>query len=325
MVCPSVSLPLGDEGKFETAGRAADRRFFMPAAVWREITGRSVHTMSATKKQMETGVPLAITPDTAAVRVVGMSKSFREREPGQRQWQQVKAVDNLDLTVAWREIVGVLGPNGSGKSTLIRIMATLLVADEGTVEIFGYDVNRHRMAVRRLINRVSVEASFFKKLTASENLAYATGLYGVSNRAAQIRAREILDKLGLSARKLHMPLEQLSRGQQQKVAIARALLTSPTLMLLDEPTTGLDPQSKREVQRFVLDVRATHDATIVICTHDMDEAERICDRVAIINRGRIKAIDTAENLKAQYAQGGSLEQVFFTLIGDRLEELDEDE
>jgi ABC-2 type transport system ATP-binding protein len=96
-------------------------------------------------------------------------------------------------------------------------------------------------------------------------------------------------------------------------------------MLLDEPTTGLDPQSKREVQRFVLDVRATHDATIVICTHDMDEAERICDRVAIINRGRIKAIDTAENLKAQYAQGGSLEQVFFTLIGDRLEELDEDE
>jgi ABC-2 type transport system ATP-binding protein len=265
-----------------------------------------------------------VPPEVPAVEVEGVSKWFREREAGQRRWERVQAVDDVHLSVGRREIVGILGPNGSGKSTLIRIMATLLVPDRGHVRVFGYDVERHRMEVRRLINRVSVEASFFKKLTAAENLAYATGLYGVSNRDAQRRAREILERLGLPARKLAVPLEELSRGQQQKVAIARALLTSPTLMLLDEPTTGLDPKSRREVQRFVLDVRESHDATIVICTHDMDEAERLCDRVAIINRGRIVAIDTAERLRAEHAQGGSLEQVFFALIGERLEELDAD-
>jgi ABC-2 type transport system ATP-binding protein len=262
--------------------------------------------------------------DIPAVQVDGVSKAFREREVGQRHAELVRAVDNVSLTVARREIVGVLGPNGSGKSTLIRIIATLLIPDQGSVHVFGFDVERHRQQVRQLINRVSVEASFFKKLTAAENLAYATGLYGVSNRDAQVRARAILERLGLPERKLQVPLEQLSRGQQQKVAIARALLTSPTLMLLDEPTTGLDPKSRREVQRFVLEVRDTHDATIVISTHDMEEAERLCDRIAIINRGRIVAMDTAANLRARYADGGSLEQVFFALIGERLEELDED-
>jgi len=255
--------------------------------------------------------------------VVEALKSFRERDPDTGRWRQVAAVAGLNLEVPRGEILGILGPNGSGKSTLIRLIATLLIADGGTVEVFGFDVNRHRMAVRRLINRVSVEASFFKKLTAQENLAYATGLYGVPNQEAQSRAREILARLGLPRQKLNVPLEQLSRGQQQKVAIARALLTSPTLMLLDEPTTGLDPKSRREVQAFVLEVRATHDATIVISTHDMEEADRICDRVAIINAGRFAAIDTSSRLKAAY--GGSeqtMERVFFNLIGEQLEEAD---
>ncbi len=258
--------------------------------------------------------PLAVAPEALALSAVGVYKSFRERESGNRQWRRVDAVSGIDLTVPRGEILGILGPNGSGKSTLIRILATLLMPDRGQVEIFGYDVNRHRLLVRRLINRVSVEASFFKKLTAEENLAYATGLYGVPNREAQTMARAILDRLGLPAKKLRVPLEQLSRGQQQKVAIARALLTSPTLMLLDEPTTGLDPKSRREVQQFVLDVRQGHDATIVICTHDMDEAERLCDRVAIINQGRFEAVGTPEELKARH--GATLEAVFFTLIGE---------
>ncbi|MCL5116260.1 MAG: ABC transporter ATP-binding protein [Firmicutes bacterium] len=253
-----------------------------------------------------------------ALRVQGVRKAFRERETGEREWRRVEAVSNISIELPRREILGILGPNGSGKSTLIRMMATLLVPDEGRVEVFGYDVTQHRLKVRRLINRVSVEASFFKKLTAEENLAYATGLYGVPNRDAQRRAREILDRLGLPAKKLKVPLEQLSRGQQQKVAIARALLTSPTLMLLDEPTTGLDPKSRREVQQFILEVRETHDATIVISTHDMDEAERLCDRVAIINRGRFEALGRTEDLKAQH--GPSLEAVFFTLIGESMEE-----
>jgi ABC-2 type transport system ATP-binding protein len=263
----------------------------------------------------------AIPIDRVALEASGLRKSFREREAGERQWQQVDAVAGIDLIVPRREILGILGPNGSGKSTLIRMMATLLIPDAGFVRVFGLDAVHDRMAVRRLINRVSVEASFFKKLTATENLAYATGLYGVPNRQSQKEAERILDRLGLPARKLRVPLEQLSRGQQQKVAIARALLTSPTLMLLDEPTTGLDPKSRREVQEFILEVRETHDATIIISTHDMDEADRICDRVAIIDRGRFSAIDTPAGLKARYGGGqDSLEAVFFHLIGTTLEE-----
>lgn len=260
----------------------------------------------------------AIATGEPALAVEGICKSFRERDQGHRQWHPVAAVQDVSLVVPRREIVGILGPNGSGKSTLIRLMATLLTPDAGHIRVFGYDVQQHRMAVRRLINRVSVEASFFKKLTAEENLAYATGLYGIPNRVAQQRAREILERLGLVSQKLKVPLEQLSRGQQQKVAIARALLTSPTLMLLDEPTTGLDPKSRREVQQFVLEVRDTHDATIVISTHDMNEAERLCDRVAIMSRGRFEALGSTAQLKESY--GRSLEDVFFTLIGEPLAE-----
>jgi ABC-2 type transport system ATP-binding protein len=270
----------------------------------------------------ETGVPEGV----PALRLQGVRKTFRERDTVTRRWKQVDAVAGIDLEVPRREILGILGPNGSGKSTLIRMMATLLIPDDGRVWVFGLDVVRHRMAVRRLINRVSVEASFFKKLTAAENLAYATGLYGVPNREAQKRAVEILGRLGLPPSKLVVPLEQLSRGQQQKVAIARALLTSPTLMLLDEPTTGLDPRSRREVQDFILEVRRTHDATIVISTHDMDEAEKVCDRVAIIDRGRFVALDTAEALRRRYGgTDNSLEAVFFHLIGQRLEDEEEAE
>ena len=267
------------------------------------------------------GAMPAIPPERVALEASGLKKSFREREAGERHWRQVDAVAGIDLVVPRREILGILGPNGSGKSTLIRMMATLLIPDAGYVRIFGLDATHDRMAVRRLINRVSVEASFFKKLTATENLAYATGLYGVSNRQSQQEAARILKRLGLPAQKLRVPLEQLSRGQQQKVAIARALLTSPNLMLLDEPTTGLDPKSRREVQEFILEVRATHDATIIISTHDMEEADRICDRVAIIDRGRFVALDTPRGLKDTYGLGrDSLESVFFNLIGTTLEQ-----
>lgn len=263
----------------------------------------------------------AVDPSIPALDASHLRKSFRERDENTRQWRPVAAVSDISLVVPRREILGILGPNGSGKSTLIRLMATLLIPDEGQVRVFGHDVQQHRLQVRRLINRVSVEASFFKKLTAEENLAYATGLYGVPNRLAQVRAREILHRLGLPAKKLRVPLEQLSRGQQQKIAIARALLTSPTLMLLDEPTTGLDPKSRREVQQFIMEVRETHDATIIICTHDMAEAERLCDRVAIMHQGRFEALGTVAELKAQH--GNTLEDVFFTLIGEPLEELND--
>ena len=190
------------------------------------------------------------------------------------------------------DIHGILGANGSGKSTLIRLICGLLTLDEGRVEVFGHDIVREEMAVKRLINRVSVDAAFFKKLSPMENLLFAARLYGLDGTTAKREAIAILARLGISEKRIDRPIEQMSRGMQQKVAIARALLTSPTLLLLDEPTTGLDPRSKLDVQSFIEELRETHDATIVLTTHDLAEAERLCGRITILNDGKVVAEDT---------------------------------
>ncbi len=233
----------------------------------------------------------------------------------------VEAVSRVTFSVTRGEIFGILGPNGSGKSTLIRLISTLLLPDEGEIRVFGHDVVQERLAVRRMINRVSVEAAFFKKLSAMENLSYAARLYDVDVRTARRAAAQILERLGFEEEKAYEPLEDLSRGMQQKVAVARALLTSPVLLLLDEPTTGLDPVSKREVQDYVLEVRSKHDATVLLTTHDMQEADRLCDRIAVIDQGRFIALDTPSGLKAGVAKNGeavTLEEVFFALTGKAL-------
>lgn len=234
----------------------------------------------------------------------------------------ITAVDSVTFNVKRKEIYGVLGPNGSGKSTLIRILSTLLIPDAGTVTIFGKDTQRDEMAVKRMINRVSVDAAFFKKLSPQENLLYGARLYGVSAKEADAKAKEILGRLGLRANSYTAPMEDMSRGMQQKVAIARAFLTQPILLLLDEPTTGLDPRSKREVQAFVNELRDTHNATILITTHDMQEAEALCERIAILDEGRIVAEDTPQGLKAMIRKDGSteptLDDVFMELTGKHL-------
>jgi ABC-2 type transport system ATP-binding protein len=236
--------------------------------------------------------------------------------------KEVVAVDGVNLEVRRNEIFGILGPNGSGKSTLIRLTATLLVPDHGEIHVLGLDVARHEMEVKRLINRVSVDAAFFKKLSGLENLMYAARLYGLPGREARQQAFAILRRLGLKDKEILGPLEDMSRGMQQKVAIARAFLSQPTLLLLDEPTTGLDPRSKREVQAFVRELRETHDATIVLTTHDMHEAEALCDRVAILDEGRIVALDTPAGLKKLLPQDNgrepTLEDVFMDLTGKEL-------
>ncbi|MGH2510770.1 MAG: ABC transporter ATP-binding protein, partial [Ktedonobacteraceae bacterium] len=142
-----------------------------------------------------------------------------------------------------------------------------------------------------------VEASFFKKLSPMENLIYAARLYNMPGHEARTKIDQILTRLGIPKDRIGQPLENMSRGMQQKVAIARAFLTSPIVLLLDEPTTGLDPRSKIDVQIFVKQLREQHDATILITTHDMDEAEALCDRVAIIDEGKIVAMGTVEELR----------------------------
>jgi ABC-2 type transport system ATP-binding protein len=244
-----------------------------------------------------------------------VAKTFRSGKEHRR------AVDGVSLRVARGEIYGLLGANGSGKSTLIRVFSTLLAPDAGDVRVFGHDVASDELAVKRLINRVSVEASFFKKLSAMENLVYAGRLYGVRPEVARAKASSILRRLGIADDRMNEPLEKLSRGMQQKVAIARAFITAPMLLLLDEPTTGLDIRSKREVQTFVRDLRIEHDATILLTTHDLDEAERLADRIGILHDGRLVAEGTAEELRARFGTS-ALEEVFMTATGRRFEEAD---
>jgi ABC-2 type transport system ATP-binding protein len=261
-----------------------------------------------------------------ALLVDGVTKRFfvgRKKRP-------VLAISNVSLRLERGGVFGILGANGSGKSTLIRLVSGLLTLDEGRVEVFGHDIAREEMAVKRLINRVSVDAAFFKKLSPMENLLFAARLYGMDAGRAREDAIAILERLGISRKRVGRPVEQMSRGMQQKVAIARALLTSPALLLLDEPTTGLDPRSKLEVQAFIEDVRTNHDASIVLTTHDLDEADRLCDRISVLNDGRVVAEDTPDGLKATTAQRlghpTTLEDVFMTYTGRSLDDdIDEDD
>src|SRR5262249_55488772 len=164
-----------------------------------------------------------------------------------------------------------------------------------------------------------VEASFFKKMSATENLAYAARFYGLTPRSTRARIPEILDRVGFPASRRSQPMEHLSRGTQQKVALARALLTSPVLLLLDEPTTGLDPRSKLEVQDFIREVRAMHDTTILLCTHDLAEAEALAERVGVLDRGRLLVLAPADEIKEIYGVD-TLEEAFFAASGRSFEE-----
>jgi ABC-2 type transport system ATP-binding protein len=247
----------------------------------------------------------------AAVDVRDLGKDFRRRGARGRGGP---ALAGVTLTVRRGECVAVLGQNGSGKSTLVRVLSTLLLADAGTASVFGHDVVSDAKAVRRLVNRVSVEASFFKKLSAAENLHYAARFYGITARRTRERIPEILARVGFPPDRRGEPMENLSRGMQQKVALARALLTSPVLLLLDEPTTGLDPRSKLEVQTFVREVWEAHDATILLCTHDLAEAEALADRVGILDRGELLCLEPVDDLKRRY-DASTLEDAFFTATG----------
>jgi len=265
---------------------------------------------------------------TPAVDVVELRKVFRRKAPrgssGPRR-RMVAALDGISFTMARGETVAILGQNGSGKSTLVRLLSTLLLPDGGSARVFGHDVHREPRAVRQLVNRVSVEASFFKKMSAVENLSYAARFYGMSPRQTRDDIPRILGRVSFPINRRGEPMENLSRGMQQKVALARALLTSPVLLLLDEPTTGLDPRSKLEVQQFVKEIRREHDATILLCTHDLTEAEVLAERVGIIDRGRLLRLEPADALKAHYG-ASTLEEAFFAATGRTFaDDTDEDD
>jgi ABC-2 type transport system ATP-binding protein len=272
---------------------------------------------------------LGVVAQDAAVPALVIDRVTKRFTVGRKR-KPVTAIQDVSLRLERGDIHGILGANGSGKSTLIRLVSGLLTLDEGRVEVFGHDLATDEMAVKRLINRVSVDAAFFKKLSPMENLLFAARLYGKDAGEAKREAVAILARLGISEKRVGRPIEQMSRGMQQKVAIARALLTSPSLLLLDEPTTGLDPRSKLDVQAFVEELRSTHDATIVLTTHDLAEAERLCGRITILDGGRVVAEDTPDGLKAsessRTATTATLHDVFMTYTGRSLDDdVDEDE
>src|SRR3954463_15764084 len=254
-----------------------------------------------------------------AVEVRELRKEFHRRRS-----QPTAALAGVSFTIARGECVAILGQNGSGKSTLVRLLSTLLLVDGGSARVFGHDVEREEGAVRRLVNRVSVEASFFKRMSARENLSYAARFYGLGPAATRERVPRILARVGFPLERDSAPMEDLSRGMQQKVALARALLTSPTLLLLEDPTTGLDPRSKREVQAFIGEVRRTHDTTILLCTHDMAEAEALAERVGILDRGRLLALEPAAALRRRYG-APTLEDAFLIATGRSFEDEPESE
>ncbi len=261
-----------------------------------------------------------------AVEVHNLRKEFVRKDGRKRT--RVAALRGVTFDLARGECIAILGQNGSGKSTLVRLLSTLLLPDGGSARIFGHDISETR-AVRTMVNRVSVEASFFKKMSATENLAYAARFYGLTPRTTRERIPEILDRVGFPASRRTHSMENLSRGTQQKVALARALLTSPVLLLLDEPTTGLDPRSKLEVQNFIREVRATHDTTILLCTHDLAEAEILAERIGILDDGELICLETAGEIKERYGVD-TLEEAFFAVTGrtfedERVEEEEEEE
>lgn len=260
-----------------------------------------------------------------AIEVRGLKKVFRKRKRGRWLKYTTKeewAVNDVSFEVALGETYGLLGPNGSGKSTLIRILSTLLIPDGGTVRVLGHKLPEEELAVRWKIGRVSVDAAFYKRLSARENLLYSAYLYGLDPKPAEKRAFEILDRLGLETKKFTDPLEEMSRGMQQKISIARALMINPPMLLLDEPTTGLDPKSKRDVQKFIEELRAEEGTTILLTTHDMAEAERLCARIGYIAKGKLVAEGTAEELKER-AGTATLEDSFIKLTGENLAEDEE--
>jgi ABC-2 type transport system ATP-binding protein len=226
----------------------------------------------------------------------------------------VPALDGINFSVEAGELFGFLGPNGAGKTTTIRILTGQLIPTSGNAWVAGCDVIEEREALKPQIGVVFEHQNLYERLSARENLNFSASLYGVSRR----RVDELLSAVGLKER-AGDPLKKYSNGMKQRLLIARALLHGPKVLFLDEPTRGLDPKVAREIRALVAEL-ARQGVTVFLTTHYMDEADRLCDRVAILDRGRIVAVDDPDQLKAAYGEGDhtSLEDVFIRLTGNVL-------
>jgi ABC-2 type transport system ATP-binding protein len=229
------------------------------------------------------------------------------------------AVDTIDLTVETGEVFGLLGPNGAGKTTTIRAITALLPVPAGVIKVFGLDVARRRMPVRRLIGYVPQLLSADGALTARENVALFARLFDVPRRERSARVDEVIAAVGL-AEVADRTASTYSGGMVRRLELAQALVSAPRLLILDEPTIGLDPVARAGVWERIADVREQTGMTVLVTTHYMDEAEEWCDRVALMHRGRVRVLGTPAELMASQGPGASLDDVFRAYTGDAIAE-----
>ncbi|HHY47892.1 MAG TPA: ABC transporter ATP-binding protein [Firmicutes bacterium] len=235
-----------------------------------------------------------------------------------KQFNSILAVDRVTFSCFPGEIFGLLGPNGAGKTTTLRMLSTALRPTSGTAKVAGYDIVREPEMVRRNIGVLPADPGLYGRLTAAENLRYFGRLYDMEGGTIDRRIADVLEMLNLLEDK-DRRTEGFSKGMKQKVAIARAILHDPPVLFFDEPTAGLDVMSARAVHEFIARCRDMG-KTIILSTHSMDEAQKLCDRIAIIARGSIRAIGTLDDLRS-VSRESSLEEAFVKLAGDHGHEL----
>jgi ABC-2 type transport system ATP-binding protein len=229
------------------------------------------------------------------------------------------AVDGVDLRVRAGEVFGLLGPNGAGKTTTIRVLTTLLPAAEGNARVFGIDVARHRMRIRRLLGYVPQQLSADANLTGRENVGLFARLYDLPRRERATRVEESLSAMGLTDAADRLA-GTYSGGMIRRLELAQALINRPRLLILDEPTIGLDPIARAGVWERLQELRAASGTTILLTTHYLDEADHLCETVAMMHRGQLQAVGPPGELKASLGPEASLEDVFRHYTGERLEE-----
>ncbi|MEM2941776.1 MAG: ABC transporter ATP-binding protein [Thermoproteota archaeon] len=226
-------------------------------------------------------------------------------------------LDSICLSIAKGEIFGLLGPNGAGKTTLLKILATLVLPTSGKVFVNGYDVVKEEEKVRQLIGLFTGrERSFYFRLSGQQNLEFFGAMQGLKRPILKKRIAEILARLGLDAHKDQMYMNY-STGMKRKLGLARALLADPPIYLLDEPTSSLDPTSVREIHQIIRELKSQN-KTILLATHNMHEAEQLCDRIGILNAGQLLKVDTSENLRALFEETQIILKISHSLSPERL-------
>ena len=241
--------------------------------------------------------------NTFAVEISSLTRAFGD----------LIAVDHVSLGIRAGEIFGLIGPNGAGKSTLIRMLATLLPPSDGTARIAGHDIVAEPSVVRRHIGYVPQLLSADGSLTGFENMLLSARLYGVPRAERRQRIERALERMGLSAAAQHIA-SQYSGGMLRRLEIAQSLLHRPEVLILDEPTVGLDPAARDIVWHRILELRDRFHRTMIVTSHLMNEIDEFCDRLALIDRGRIVAVGTPAELKAKVGPNATLDDVFVQLI-----------